>query len=146
MRGNTRQITLILKQYKMLKSELENTEKIYNQYSKDILKPVDTSKEYLGKTNSFNSSTENIAIYLLDYSESIEKLKLQIDIIHTSLKCLSEREKEIINLKYFEGKPWREVSNSIELCEKWCKEIKNEAFKKLVRTIPVEIFPSIFFD
>lgn len=146
MRGNARQITLILKQYKMLQSELENIEIIYSQYSKNILKPVDTTRDYISKTNAFSSNTENMAIYLLDYKESITKLKLQIDIINNSLKCLDEREKKIINLKYFENNSWREVSNSIELCDKWCKEIKREAFKKLIRTIPVEVFPSIFFD
>lgn len=146
MRGNTRQITLILRQYKMLKSELENTEMIYSQYTKNILKPVDTSRDYISKTNAFSSNTENMAIYLLDYGESIEKLKLQIEVINTALKCLTDRERIIINLKYFEGNSWREVSNSIQLCDKWCKEIKKEAFRKLIRTIPVEIFPSIFFD
>lgn len=146
MRGNARQITLILKQYKMLQSELENIEMIYGQYSKNILKPVDTTRDYISKTNSFSSNTETMAIYLLDYGESINKLKLQIEVINNALKCLNGREKKIIELKYFEGSTWREVSNSIELCEKWCKEIKKESFKKLIRTIPVEIFPSIFFD
>lgn len=146
MRGNVRQITLILKQYKMLKSELENTVRIYETYEKGGLRPIDTTMEYTSKTNAFNSSTEKVAIYLMDYGESIKRLKLQIDTIDTALKCLSTREKKIITYKYFEGYSWYEVSCELKLCDKWCKEIKKQAFKKLINTIPVEIFPSIFFD
>lgn len=147
MRGNRKQIALILKQYRILKSELKNCEKIYNEYnkSKNILSTIDIGREG-GRTNRVSSQTESMALYLADYSESMKKIELQISIIETALECLSIKEKHILMLKYFEELTWNEVANKLELCDKWCKEMRNSAFKKLMKTIPIEVFPCIFFD
>lgn len=148
MRGNIRQITLILKQYKMLKSELENTKMIYEEFSKreHLLRPVDTTREALSKSYVINSSTEDSALSLINYKESIAKLELQISVIDTALKCLTEKEREIIQEKYIENSKWYEVSCKVGLSEKWCKELKNQAYTKLIRVIPIEIYPNIFFN
>lgn len=147
MRGTRKQIAIILKQYRILKSELKNCEKIYNEYCKtrNILTPIDTTREG-GRSNQIHSQTEGIALYLADYSESMKKIELQISIIETALECLSVKEKHILMLKYFDELTWNEVSNKIELCDKWCKEMRNNAFRKLMKTIPVEVFPCVFFE
>ena len=148
MRGSIRQITLILNQFKMLQSELENTKMIYDEYnnSHNILKPVDTTREALSKSYNITSSTEDLAILLIEYKESIGKLEMQIKAIETALKCLTERERKVVVLKYIEGMKWSEVSDKLGFSEKWCKEIKKQAYNKLIRVLPVEIYPNIFFE
>ena len=132
----------------MLKSELENIKSIYEQYSKssNILKTIDTTRDSLSSTNKVSNPTESLALYLVDYKESIERLEIQIKIIENSLNCLTIKEREIVISKYIEGMKWNDVCYKVELSEKWCKEIKKQAFNKLIRVIPVEIFPNIFFE
>ena len=132
----------------MLKSELENIKSIYEQYSKssNILKTIDTTRDSLSSTNKVSNPTESLALYLVDYKESIERLEIQIKIIENSLNCLTIKEREIVISKYIEGMKWTDVCYKVELSEKWCKEIKKQAFNKLIRVIPVEIFPNIFFE
>lgn len=149
MRGNARQIKLILQQYTVLKAKLSNLEMIYHTYGSKKIRPItaiDTTKEAVSKTYKITSSTEDIALYLLEYKESIEKLQVQISVIDTAMSALTRTENEIITLKFFKNMKWKDISLKIDLSEEWCKKQKNLAFKKLIESIPVEIFPNIFFD
>lgn len=146
MKGSSKEITSILMQYNIMKAELINKQKVYKSKSKNIGSAVNYSSERSGKTNRIVSETETLAIYLAEYKIDIDDLTLLLEIIDTALNGLTEKERNIVTLKYIDGKPWWKVADELNLSEKWCKIIKKEAYMKLIRSIPIEIFPDIFFS
>lgn len=110
MMTDTKGIQAILKGYNDKKGELQMLE-IEIREAEEIagLRAVNYDKEPISKTYAFNSSTENEAlnIYLLKQRKiHLESLIQRID---TALNQLAEDEREILKLRYIEGRNWTNI-------------------------------------
>ena len=96
---------------------------------------IDYSKDKLCQTYKFNSTTENIAMALTQLNMMIESLQSRIDIMDRSLKTLSEDERKIVELKYFESQPWFNIAYEVKQSESTCKRHRKNAIEKLMFAI-----------
>ncbi|GAA0735406.1 sigma factor-like helix-turn-helix DNA-binding protein [Clostridium oceanicum] len=92
-------------------------------------------KEHTGNTNKFNSNVENEIISKekkIEYLESVkEHIQIKIKKIESAIAALEDRQKKIIELRYFNKLSWNKISELINLTEVSCRVIRNKSIKKL---------------
>lgn len=126
----------VLFNYKSIKAEIFNLEldieELQEEY--DGVKGM-TYEEKTGKTNAFNSATENEVMKkekeitkLLKEKKSKERLISKID---NALDSLEEEEREIIKLRCIERKSWNKVGAITNRDGDYCGKIKRAAVNKL---------------
>lgn len=98
-------------------------------------------EERTGQTYKFNSSVENEVTsrdgklkHLKDLKRSKE---IKVEKVKNALEILNDKEMKIIELKYFSErkKSWTNVSRKMDMCEAWCRTLKDRAIKKMVPII-----------
>ncbi|KZL88697.1 hypothetical protein [Clostridium magnum] len=129
----------MLSEYTMLQSEIKNLE----------LDIEESEKEYKGcgaiayeertsSTNAFNSSVENEMLSRRKRMDSLVDLKrskeIRVERINNALEVLNNKEIRIIELKFFSErkKSWTNVSRKIDMCEAWCRKLKDRAIEKMI--------------
>lgn len=119
--------------YNTFKTAIENLKIMYLEKEKELEdgRPIQYDKERLSKTNSFSSETEKKAIELATIKGRIEIMENKVKIIDNALNALNETEKKIIDLRYFKGEQWWKIAYSVAFSERWCKEIRRNAVKKI---------------
>ena len=132
-------VEVLLKNYKTLKCEIKSLnidiEEIEKEY-KGI--SAISYEEKTGPTNAFSSSVENEVIQKskkLDALRDIKRRKeLQVERVENALEVLNEKEYKIIELKYFSErkKSWSNVCAKTDMCEAWCRQLKDRAIKKMI--------------
>lgn len=126
----------VLFNYKSIKAEIFNLEleieELQEEY--DGVKGM-TYEEKTGKTNAFNSATENEVMKkeneinkLLREKKNKERLISKID---NALDSLEEEEREIIKLRCIERKSWNKVGMITNRDGDYCGKIKRAAVNKL---------------
>ncbi|TDT63411.1 hypothetical protein [Fonticella tunisiensis] len=119
--------------YKTIKASIENLQRLYAEKEKEVKegRPIRYDKDKLSPTYAFNSEAENIAIDLATIKSRIERMKAKVEIIETAIEGLNEIEKKIILMKYIEGHHWWRIAYEVRYNERWCRQLKNIALKKL---------------
>lgn len=92
-------------------------------------------EERTGSTNKFNSSVENEVISkdrkikLLERNKRIKEVEIQK--IENSLECLTDRERKLIDMRYFKKYNNRIIAAQLELTEEYICEIKRSVVNKI---------------
>lgn len=130
----------LLYNYKKLKAEVKNIEieieDIKNTYVG--ASAIDSSQEFTGTTNKITSIVENEILdkeKRVNYLESIKRSKEnQIKKVNNALETLTERDRKIIELRYFERIPNYQVARRLDITEETCSRLKKEIIKDISRT------------
>lgn len=126
----------LLYNYEMFKISIENLkEKIEFLKQEDGLKGIDYNKDKISPTYKFTSIVEDTVLSLsekIHYLEhSIRRMQSKIEAIDRALEGLTKTEKDIIEKRYFEGKPWYVIAYELNYNERWCKELRRRAISKI---------------
>ena len=126
----------LLHNYKMFKISIENLRQdIKNLEKEDGLTGIDYRHEKTSLTYKFKSVTEDTALAVSEKKHylqtSIERMQNKIDAIDRALEGLTGTEKEIIQKRYFDGKPWYVIAYEVAYNERWCKELRRRAISKI---------------
>ncbi|KPU45808.1 hypothetical protein OXPF_05970 [Oxobacter pfennigii] len=119
--------------YKTMMAGIENLYRLYEEKEKEAQEghPIRYDRDKLSPTYVFSSETENIALDLVIIKSRIEKMKVKVKNIETALETLNDAERMIIEMKYFEGCRWQQISYKAQYNERWCKEIRKRAIEKM---------------
>lgn len=96
-------------------------------------------EERTGPTNKFNSSVENevinreVRIRRLNQAKRIKEI--EIEKIENALSDLTEREKSIVEMKYFKKDSNRIIAAKLDLTEEYISELKGGIINKISETI-----------
>lgn len=96
---------------------------------------LDPSKEKF-KTNKINSVVENEVVNKEEKIQKLKKEKLykenQVKKIDNALEVLTERERQIIDLRYFNKMPNWKVACRIDKTEEYTSRLKRESVEKII--------------
>lgn len=132
----------MLYKYKTLVAEVENLKIAITELENDYKGcSAITYEEKTAPTNKFNSIVENEVINkeraLSKYKEELEAKELLKLKIENALEPLEERERQIVNLKYFKRvKTWNNVGEIVNLTGEYCRDLN----KKIVTNISKVLF------
>lgn len=127
----------ILKDYKKLKALIKDYDLQLQELDFNTLGPqgMTYDKDKTSPTNKFNSDTENAAIKREEKIHNLKKqqgtCKVIVGQMDNALDTLTDREKQIIELKYFNGKTYDEISAIIDRTSNRIKHIMKDIREKL---------------
>lgn len=129
----------LLYSYKVFQVNIENMQsELEEMKSESHLKGVCFEGEPI-QSSDISNPTEKNGLKNISREEMllkrIESAKKKIKTINRSIACLSETEKKIVKMKYIEGKQWYKVAYAANYNERWCKEIRKRAIRKLAIAI-----------
>lgn len=131
----------MLYNYKNTQGEIRNIALEIKEISKDFngIRAI-SYEEKTGSTNAFNSSVENEIISRekrLEYLNNLKESKeIQLEKIDNAIEAaLSEKEKLIVKLRYFERLSNKDVARKLDLTEQRVSEIKSKIPNKLINLI-----------
>lgn len=137
----------LLDKYKITVAEMQNLKIAIEENQDEEYMGCSAIKysESNGKTNKFNSSVENEVISR-ESDERIKKLKRELknkqmilQKIGNALETLTDREYDIINLKYFKKlKTWEKVGEKLELTGEYCRDLNTKIVNKLSKVIFID--------
>lgn len=135
-------VEAMLYNYKIMKVEIKNIDLDLNELENEYRGCGAVSfEEKTGQTYKFNSVVENeleLKNKQIEYLKRMRDSKQRkIDKIDNALTILDEKQKKIIELRYFANKKlgWFSICNKMELSDVTCRKIKKEAIKKLIPVI-----------
>lgn len=121
--------------YNSLKASIENMKQEIKEMDYREISAIDYEKEPTSETYAFHSATEESAIYAADRKNLLEKrIKItegKLERVDRAVSALNDTEREIINLRYIEGRQWWQVAYEVRYSEKWCKELRKRAINKI---------------
>ncbi|MBZ4656496.1 MAG: putative sigma factor [Thermoanaerobacter sp.] len=131
-----RETEYFLYNYKMFEISIENLKReIEYLENEDGVTGIDYSSEKISPTYKFSSITEDTVLAVSEkihyLQRCIERIQSKIDSINRALEGLTEIEREIIEKRYFEGKPWYVIAYEVSYNERWCKELRRRAISKI---------------
>ena len=134
---NYKKAEWLLYNYKKLKAEVKNIEieieNIKNTYVG--ASAINTSQETTGATNKITSTVENEILnkeQRIEYLKSIKKLKEnQIEKVDNSLEVLTEEDRKLIELRYFERVPNYKVAQRFNITEEGCSMRKRRIIENI---------------
>lgn len=135
-KSNKAKIEMATLEIEQLSSLLQQPEQIQDESQEETIEAMSlatgTTCEVICFTNKFNSKTENVAMsYLLEWSKdpptkqeirnrmndiksAMYPLELEVKIVERVLGVLTERQRYIINLLYFERCSWTRITEMYE--------------------------------
>lgn len=127
----------LLYNYKKIQAEIKNIniemEEIKNTYSG--VSGIDPSQESTGETNKITSSVENEIMNKEDRINYLENIKTtkenQIKKVDNALEVLTEEDREIIELRYFEKVPNYQVARRLDMTEEGCSMRKRRIIENI---------------
>ncbi|EGT5649380.1 hypothetical protein [Clostridium botulinum] len=130
----------ILYNYKRIKQEINNIYLEIHYIESNYKESGAISyEEKSSPTNKFNSVVENEVIQkekiIEKLKKTLESKELIINKIDNALSTLTEKEREIIIIRYIEGQGevnWPTVANKTYLSESRCYQIKDDTIKNLI--------------
>jgi len=122
--------------YKYLKLSIDNIKQDITDFNRDDgVGGIDFGKIQISKTNAFSSMIENATISNLEKLDFLEHCMNRADSVVNKIDKavleLEEREHKIITLYYIENQPWFKVAYQVNYNERWCKEIRSRAIRKM---------------
>lgn len=126
----------LLYNYNMFQISIENLkQEIEHLKKEDGIKSVDYQQATTSQTYQYKSVVEDIVLAVSDrihcLERSIERMQNKIDAINRALDGLTKTERQIIQKRYFEGKPWYVIAYEVAYNERWCKELRRRAISKI---------------
>ncbi|SKB28425.1 phage transcriptional activator, RinA family [Acetoanaerobium noterae] len=126
----------ILYNYNYLKANLEiKLKELHEIQLDDGVSGINYEGVSTCKTYKISQPVEDIAVLNLEMinsiTQNIKKLKSKINSIEMSLSLLSDEEREIIQMKYFDSMNWPQISNKVNMSERHAQRIKNNAINKM---------------
>ncbi|WP_242960168.1 DUF722 domain-containing protein [Garciella nitratireducens] len=100
-----------------------------------------STEDTVSKTNKFYSAVENEVVdrekFVENTTKEIKRLELEVKNIDEAYKILSDKEKKVIKLKYFEtnNNEWFKIAWKVGYSEQHCRRIRNHAVKKMEKVI-----------
>ncbi len=76
--------------------------------------------------------------------EEKQENRFSYDFLHHYIRQLNQKEQEIITLRYFEKKPFAEISSLLGKNESSIRVIVHRALKKLEKLIPEEVLEDVY--
>lgn len=134
----------ILYKYIELKAQCKNIDIEIEEFkSVGNLQSIDYSKDVLSPTNNISSSIENELINIeqnipdkISELENKKKSKERIiNKIDNALNILTEKERHIIEYRYFKKLEWNKISELIDLSDVRCRQIRKEAIHNIIDVI-----------
>lgn len=140
LQDNYRKLEGILYNYKNINAEIKNID----------IEIIDLRIDYTGceairyeeksaPTNKFNSSVENEIVskekqikYLRNRRNSKQRLINKID---NALETLPEKERKLIELRYFNKLHFKEVALRLNINATYCMQLKSKVINKLIPII-----------
>jgi RNA polymerase sigma factor (sigma-70 family) len=134
---NYKKAEWLLYNYKKLKAEIKNIEieieDIKNTYVG--VSAIDTSQESTSETNKISSTVENEVLdkeRRIEYLESIKSSKEnQIKKVDNALEILTEEDRKLIELRYFERVPNYKVAQRFNMTEEGCSARKRRIIENI---------------
>jgi len=130
--------------YKTLIAEVENLKIAISEEEKEYKGcSAITYEEKTAPTNKFNSTVENEVItkdkQLSRLNEQLETKQLSIQRIENALEPLPDREKEIVELKYFKKfKTWEMVGERVNLSGDYCRNLGKDIIRRVSKILFIE--------
>lgn len=132
-----KKIETMLYNFNQTKAEIKNIkldiELLENEYDDGI---GVNYVEKTGKTNKITSTVENMIIRKeaqinrLNYAIKVKEAKIKK--IENALEILTDRERSIIEMRYFQKESNRNISAKLYITEEYVSAIKSKAIKSLV--------------
>lgn len=137
MREEFKKIEAILYKYNSLKAKIKNLDLEIECVRSEFNGPGAISyEERTQATNSFNSSVENEVInkekIINQLLKDKSKKEIEVSKIENGLSILSERDQEIIKLRYFDKYNNREIAAKLYLAEEYISKLKKEAINQMI--------------
>lgn len=135
-------VEAILYKYNSSKAKIKNLDLEIESIKNEFNGPGSIGyEERTQATNKFNSSVENEVISREIKINQLQRLKRKKEIevlkIDNALSVLSEREQDIIRLRYFEKYSNKEIAAKLNLVEEYISKLKKMAINQII---------DLFFD
>ncbi len=130
--------------YKTLIAEVENLKIAIAEEEKEYKGcSAMTYEEKTAPTNKFNSTVENEVMtkekQLNRLNEELKIKQLSIQRIENALEPLVDREKEIVELKYFKKlKTWEMVGERVNLSGDYCRNLGKDIIERVSKILFIE--------
>ena len=127
----------LLYNYKKLKAEVKNIEIEIEEIKNTYIgaNAIDTSKENTGETYNITSTVENEVLdkeLRIEYLESIKSSKEnQIKKVDNALEILTEEDRKLIELRYFERIPNYKVAQRFNITGEGCSARKRRIIEDI---------------
>jgi RNA polymerase sigma factor (sigma-70 family) len=143
--NTNKKIETILYNFSQTKAEIKNIkldiELLENEYDDGI---GVNYVEKTGKTNKVNSTVENMIIRKEDQINKLNyamKVKdSEIKKVENALETLTDRERSIIEMRYFQKESNRNISAKLYITEEYVSSIKSKAIKSLANIFFINSF------
>lgn len=138
-----KKIEAILYNYNLNKAQIKSLN-LEIEYMKNIYGDLNSIsyKEKIKSTNKFSSIVENELIKKEDEIKKLENKKrlkeVEIEKVNIALSVLDDREKGIIEMRYFEKYSNIQIAAKLYLTEQHTTKIKSAAINKIAKLLLVE--------
>jgi len=120
--------------YNSLKASIENMQKEITEMEYAGMSAMDPA-HIPAKTYKYYSPSEDEAIRIAEKKTALQKriksTRGKLERIDRAIEALSEVERRIITERYIQCRPWWEVAYSAKYNERWCREIRWKAVRKV---------------
>lgn len=127
----------LLYNYKKIKAEIKNIEIEIQDIKNTYIgaSAIDTSKDNISNTNKISSVIENEVLDKERRIERLESIKLkkenQIKKVDNALEILTEEDRKLIELRYFERLPNYKVAMIFDMTEEGCSARKRRIVENI---------------
>lgn len=126
----------ILKEYKKNKAILEHYKREFEKFKNNVnLSAIDYSKTKISPTYKITSAVENEAVHREEiydaFKRRIEEFSDKVFIVENAMNILNEREKFIIEKRYFEKAKNIDIAVELNLTEEYVCDLKRGIVNKL---------------
>ncbi len=143
--NTNKKIETILYNFSQTKAEIKNIkldiELLENEYDDGI---GVNYVEKTGKTNKVNSTVENMIIRKeaeinrLNFAMKVKDAEIKK--VENALETLTDRERSIIEMRYFQKESNRNISAKLYITEEYVSSIKSKAIKSLANIFFINSF------
>lgn len=123
------QIEQLLRSYKSLVSKININ--IINTMPDYSLPAINYSNVAVGQTYTINREIENYVIKKVDNNQEFINMIKKRSIIESAYNCLDEEKKSIVNLCYFENKPYVIIAKIKKISESSVYRLREKALESL---------------
>ena len=126
--------------YKYLKLSIRNIKHDISDFqSEDGVSAIQFDKIQIASTNAFSSIVENSTISNIEKLDFLEhcmnRAESVINKIDAAMEKLEADEKKVITLYYIDNQQWYKVAYNLHYNERWCREIRSKAMRKIAIAI-----------
>lgn len=120
-----------LRSYPYWKKAVVSLQRQYELRSRADAKVIATDTISGGKTNKVHSTVEDLILNLEDIVERKNNLEAKIQLVESAMELLTNAERKIIELRYFNRFSWWLVGAEVGYTDRHCKNIRVEAIRRL---------------